>query len=116
VKDTITNIKESDEKGKKASTTIEKSWKVENNNSDEIEKEVYIYLVKENTITKDSILIITYSNLFASNFETTMLHSDKSTHYHFIYSVKIINYKNRRQTERTWSSHNTHDKDKYIFI
>jgi hypothetical protein len=70
VKDLITHVKETEGN----QNTIEKTWKVE---ADEIEKEVYIYLVKE-CVVKDNILIFTYSNLFSSNFEPKVLHSDKS--------------------------------------
>jgi hypothetical protein len=72
VKDIITYIKDADKSNKK--DTIEKKWTTE---PDEIEKELYIYLVKDNLLSKNNLLMITYSNLLWANFEPTILHSDR---------------------------------------
>jgi hypothetical protein len=71
VKDIITQIKDDEQIGKK--DTIEKKW---TNEPEAIEKELYIYLVKDNSISKNSILMITYSNLLLPNFEPVLLQFD----------------------------------------
>jgi len=57
----------------KDSQTIEKTWKVE---SDVIQRDVYVYLVREAFLVENSLMLLfTYSNAFEDNFLPVILES-----------------------------------------